>query len=100
MLISRAHVSTPLAARCLTRLCRHWSHKFTVSFNETQGDIFSTRPVACWKSMRAACSSAFRRLIWRNWMSWSLWWLFTRIYDSVRSSILVETLRVICICRY
>ncbi|WP_223510817.1 MULTISPECIES: DUF2218 domain-containing protein [unclassified Pseudomonas] len=40
MLISRAHVSTPLAARCLTRLCRHWSHKFTVSFNETQGEIF------------------------------------------------------------
>ncbi|WP_223593013.1 DUF2218 domain-containing protein [Pseudomonas sp. A-R-19] len=40
MLMSRAQVSTPLATRCLTRLCRHWSHKFIVSFDETRGDIF------------------------------------------------------------
>ncbi|ONH49844.1 hypothetical protein SAMN04490182_3183 [Pseudomonas cedrina] len=40
MLMSRAQVSTPLATRCLTRLCRHWSHKFAVSFDEKKGDIF------------------------------------------------------------
>lgn len=36
---SRAKVTTEQAVRCLTRLCRHWSHKFQVSFDETRGEI-------------------------------------------------------------
>lgn len=37
---SRATVTTEHAVRCVTRLCRHWSHKFQVSFDETRGEIF------------------------------------------------------------
>ncbi|UUD63812.1 DUF2218 domain-containing protein [Pseudomonas seleniipraecipitans] len=37
---SRATVSTEHAVRCVTRLCRHWSHKFQVSVDETRGEIF------------------------------------------------------------
>lgn len=40
MPVSRATVTTEHAVRCLTRLCRHWSHRFQVSFDETRGEIF------------------------------------------------------------
>lgn len=30
---------TPDAARVMRRLCRHWSHKFTVRFDDTSGEI-------------------------------------------------------------
>ncbi|TWE02409.1 hypothetical protein FB481_109232 [Pseudomonas sp. AG1028] len=36
---SRATVTTEQGQRCLTRLCRHWSHKFQVSFDEQRGEI-------------------------------------------------------------
>jgi len=30
---------TPDAARVMRRLCRHWSHKFTVRFDDSTGEI-------------------------------------------------------------
>ena len=30
---------TPDAARVMRRLCRHWSHKFPVRFDDTSGEI-------------------------------------------------------------
>jgi hypothetical protein len=30
---------TPEAARVMRRLCRHWSHKFTVRFDDHTGEI-------------------------------------------------------------
>ncbi len=36
---SRATVTTEQGQRCLIRLCRHWSHKFQVSFDEQRGEI-------------------------------------------------------------
>jgi len=30
---------TPEAARVMRRLCRHWSHKFTVRFDDNTGEI-------------------------------------------------------------
>jgi hypothetical protein len=30
---------TPEAERVMRRLCRHWSHKFTVRFDDTSGEI-------------------------------------------------------------
>lgn len=50
MFTSRAQVDTALASRCLTRLCRHWGHKFTVTFDEQQGDIFFD-PARCLLAM-------------------------------------------------
>lgn len=40
MFVSRSVIVTENARRCLTRLCRHWSHRFAVQFDETQGEIF------------------------------------------------------------
>ncbi|WP_212632072.1 DUF2218 domain-containing protein [Pseudomonas sp. KB-10] len=36
-----SHAEIPMTApgRCLTRLCRHWSHKFAVRFDETSAHI-------------------------------------------------------------
>lgn len=39
MPISRAHVPTASAARYMTQLCKHWSHKLDVEYNETTGRI-------------------------------------------------------------
>ncbi|WP_437880399.1 DUF2218 domain-containing protein [Pseudomonas sp. LRF_L74] len=36
---SHAILITEHAKRCLTRLCRHWAHKFAVSFDEHAGHI-------------------------------------------------------------
>lgn len=35
------HAEIPMTApgRCMTRLCRHWSHKFAVRFDETSAHI-------------------------------------------------------------
>jgi len=34
---SHTRVATEQASRCLTRLCRHWSHRFAVELNKEQG---------------------------------------------------------------
>ncbi len=39
MLVSTALVVTDNPQRLITRLCKHWSHKFPVSFDEQQGEI-------------------------------------------------------------
>ncbi|KRV76346.1 DUF2218 domain-containing protein [Pseudomonas citronellolis] len=39
MFRSEADILMEAPARCLLRLCRHWSHKFQVELNETQGRI-------------------------------------------------------------
>ena len=39
MNISLAHVPTDKAERYLQQLCKHWSHKFRVTFSETEGQI-------------------------------------------------------------
>lgn len=39
MLTSSAHIQTQQADRLLTRLCKHWAHKFPVSHSERQGEI-------------------------------------------------------------
>ena len=36
---SRAVVPTEHASRYLQQLCKHWSHKFTVDFTPTHGEI-------------------------------------------------------------
>lgn len=39
MKLSRAEVATPNAVSLMKKLCRHWSHKHTVEFDETHGKI-------------------------------------------------------------
>lgn len=39
MLVSTAEVATDNPQRLIRRLCKHWGHKFPVSFDEQQGDI-------------------------------------------------------------
>lgn len=39
MSTSRASAATPHASRYLQQLCKHWSHRFTVSFNADHGEI-------------------------------------------------------------
>ncbi|MFN3890517.1 MAG: DUF2218 domain-containing protein [Beijerinckiaceae bacterium] len=39
MPISRAHVSTASGAKYMTQLCKHWSHRLPVEYNETTGRI-------------------------------------------------------------
>lgn len=39
MMQSIASVSTPHAGRYMTQLCKHWSHKFEVVFDETSAAI-------------------------------------------------------------
>jgi len=39
MNLSRAEVPTAHAVSYLRQLCRHWSHKFTVEFDDTHGKI-------------------------------------------------------------
>lgn len=36
---SRADISTAEGSRILTRLCKHWSHRFTVTHDTQRGDI-------------------------------------------------------------
>ena len=36
---SRAVVPTPNASRYLQQLCKHWSHKFDVTFDPSQGRV-------------------------------------------------------------
>lgn len=36
---SKAIVATPNASRYLQQLCKHWSHKFDVSFDAARGHI-------------------------------------------------------------
>jgi hypothetical protein len=39
MAISVAHVKTEHGSRYLQQLCKHWSHRFTVEFNEKAGKV-------------------------------------------------------------
>lgn len=39
MLSSTAKITTDNPQRLITRLCKHWSHKFPVSFDEQRGEI-------------------------------------------------------------
>jgi hypothetical protein len=39
MLVSTAQIVTDNPQRLITRLCKHWSHKFPVSLDERQGEI-------------------------------------------------------------
>lgn len=39
MAVSTALIATSEPGRVLRRLCRHWQHKFEVSFNEQRGEI-------------------------------------------------------------
>ena len=36
---AHADISMDAPGRCMTRLCRHWSHKFQVRFDERQAHI-------------------------------------------------------------
>ena len=37
--LSRGRAETPNARRYLTQLCKHWSHRFEVRFDEQAGEI-------------------------------------------------------------
>ncbi len=39
MPISRAHIPTTSAAKYMTQLCKHWSHRLEVEYDETTGRI-------------------------------------------------------------
>ena len=39
MFVSTARIATDNPQRLITRLCKHWSHKFPVSFDAQQGEI-------------------------------------------------------------
>jgi hypothetical protein len=39
MTILQGEAPTPDAARVMRRLCRHWSHKFAVRFDDSSGEI-------------------------------------------------------------
>lgn len=39
MPISRTLISTGAGERYIRRLCKHWSHRFEVTFNDQEGDI-------------------------------------------------------------
>ena len=39
MLIATAQITTDSPQRLITRLCKHWGHKFPVSFDEQRGEI-------------------------------------------------------------
>ncbi len=39
MATSNATIETTEGARYLRRLCKHWSHKFAVSFDDTHGEV-------------------------------------------------------------
>ena len=39
MATRNATIETTEGARYLRRLCKHWSHKFDVTFDETQGKV-------------------------------------------------------------
>jgi hypothetical protein len=39
MPISVAHVKTEHGSRYLQQLCKHWSHRFTVEFDEKSGKV-------------------------------------------------------------
>ena len=39
MTISSAKVVTPNASALIRRLCKHWGHKFPVTYDEEHGDV-------------------------------------------------------------
>ena len=39
MIVSQAKVETPSGSRYLQQLCKHWSHKFEVTFDANEGFI-------------------------------------------------------------
>lgn len=51
---STAQVATPNARKYMTQLCKHWSHKLVVSYDEQQGRIEFDDSRAC--NLRAADS--------------------------------------------
>ena len=42
MALSHGVAQTPNARRYLTQLCKHWSHRFAVRFDEREGEISLT----------------------------------------------------------
>ena len=53
MYSSHAEVSTGFASRYITRLCKHWGHKFQVDFDEQRGEILFD-PARCLLEASAA----------------------------------------------
>lgn len=49
MFASHSMITTENAQRCLSRLCRHWAHKFVVELAADKGHIFFD-PAHCWLS--------------------------------------------------
>ncbi len=45
MSVSYARIATQDPSRLIRRLCKHWAHKFPVSFDERQGEI--QLPLGC-----------------------------------------------------
>lgn len=39
MPVSRAHIPTTSGAKYMTQLCKHWSHRLAVDYNETTGRV-------------------------------------------------------------
>ncbi len=39
MPVSRARIATTSGAKYMTQLCKHWSHRLVVEYNETTGRI-------------------------------------------------------------
>ncbi|OCX15562.1 cytochrome B [Stutzerimonas xanthomarina] len=39
MLVSTARITTENPQRLITRLCKHWGHKFPASYDDHQGEI-------------------------------------------------------------
>jgi len=56
MNLSRAEVPTANAVSYLRQLCRHWSHKFTVEFDDTHGKIHLPKAIVTLMPSPAALS--------------------------------------------
>jgi hypothetical protein len=42
-----ANIATPDASRYLQQLCKHWSHKFAVTFSPTEGRVPFNEDATC-----------------------------------------------------
>ena len=56
MNLSRAEVPTANSVSYLRQLCRHWSHKFTVEFDDSHGKIHLPKGIVTLMSGPAALS--------------------------------------------
>jgi hypothetical protein len=70
MNLSRAEVPTANAVSYLRQLCRHWSHKFPVEFDDTHGKIqlpaavvqLMSSPAALWVYLEVAAAEDQERM--------------------------------------